>query len=350
ELIERIKGIGAVPVLMTPTMYDARAARMLERQPPPETVALYNSVLAYYGEWLRDVAQRGGHGFVDMHGPLNNLTIERREEEPKFTMIADAVHPGPDGQLVMAYAIIDDLDLRSPLSTIRIVKGPNGRPRAQARGGEISELRVTEGGLEFVWRAEGLPWVVPENAQEGAKMLRIGRRAGRETLGVHDLPAGLYELTIDDQAVGVYSAQQLTHHVELQDNPHTPQHQQAAAVAALNVERNQSVHGLRDEWRVFQQVSRLRRSPTPIEAELEKKLEGLKERIANHQAAIDEFEEKIYEANQPRPRKYALQLVETAEATGTVTLDGQPLAGAEIKLIGATGHIAVGRTDNAGAF
>jgi len=106
ELIARLKATGATPILMTPTMFDARAARMRNPKRNPASTALYNSVLTYYGTWLREVAVESGFGFVDMYGPLNNLTLGQRKTDPKFTMIRDSVHPDPPGQLVMAYAIL----------------------------------------------------------------------------------------------------------------------------------------------------------------------------------------------------------------------------------------------------
>jgi len=66
KLLDKIEGCGATAILMTPTMFDARAKRM---QPPggfmgPKAVTFYNSTLAYYGTWLRDTAVERGLGFL----------------------------------------------------------------------------------------------------------------------------------------------------------------------------------------------------------------------------------------------------------------------------------------------
>ncbi len=132
KVIDRIKKTGAAPVVMSPTMFDSRAARLRKPNDDSGKLELYNSVLAYYGQWLREVATKNGDSFVDMYSPLNNLTFEQRKTEPRFTMIRDSVHPDPPGQIVMAYSIIEDLGLRRPLSSIRIVTGPNGKARAKS--------------------------------------------------------------------------------------------------------------------------------------------------------------------------------------------------------------------------
>ena len=89
---------------MTPTMHDARAARLPRPAEPRDTY--YNGVLGLYGAWLREVAHVRGLGFVDMYSPLNNLTTAQRKTDANFTLIKDAVHPDAPGQVVMAAALI----------------------------------------------------------------------------------------------------------------------------------------------------------------------------------------------------------------------------------------------------
>jgi len=226
-LLEQIDGIGAKAIPMTPTMFDARAARMREnpRRPrSPEMLALYNSVLTYYGTWLRDVAQVKGYGFVDMWGPLNNITFEQRKTDPKFTMIEDAVHPGPDGQVVMATAIINDLGLPRQVSSIRVYKDPKGEWASRCGGGELTDLTETDSGITFTWTAQSLPWVLPEEAQLGAKLTKLGHKLSRKAVEIHGLKPGRYELLIDGMSAGTYSAEALSRHIELQENAKTPQY------------------------------------------------------------------------------------------------------------------------------
>ena len=323
EVIDRIKQTGATPILMSPTMFDSRAARLRKRNDDPGKLELYNSVLAYYGQWLREVALQSGYGFVDMYSPLNNLTLQQRKAEPRFTMIRDSVHPDPPGQIVMAYSIIEDMGLRGPVSNIRVLSGPNGKTRAQVSGGTIEDLKKTDNALEFTFTANALPWVLPEEASAGVKMLHLGHRASREALEVHDLDPGQYELLIDGESVGVYSATQLSRHVELQENPHTPQYKQALKVAELNKERNSGpVRSLRNEWSIFQaharQAQSLKENPNnpALEKQVAKsadRLKNMEERIRQHELAAKKIEDQIYSINKPQPRHYVLKPVKKAE-------------------------------------
>ena len=315
KLVNRLVEIGAQPILMTPTMYDSRAAIARKRQP----AANYNSVLSYYGTWLREVAMNQGFGFVDMWGPLNNLTLAQRKTDPNFTMIKDAVHPDAPGQLVMAYAIIEDMGLRGGISNIRAVVSANGQAKINGSGGKATNIEVNDDSIAFTWTAECLPWVVPEPARLGAKLVHLGHRASREAVEVHGLPAGKYELKIDDQVVGTYSNLQLERHIELQDNSKTPQYQQALHIAELNKQRNDGPIGkLRGEWSRFQRYARVRQQAKDAPndgkiaaqlAEMAKSVEGIEERVVEHERVAKEIEDKIYESNQPEPRRYLLTRV-----------------------------------------
>ncbi len=320
-VLERIKEIGATAIPMTPTMFDARAARLRDAKRDTESTALYNSVLTYYGTWLREVAAEQGLGFVDMWGPLNNITLEQRKADPAFTLIKDAVHPDAPGQVVMATAIINDLGLPGQVSNIRITPGPKREPQVRATGGTLSEFKWMEDGIEFTWQAESLPWVVPEEAQLGAKLTRLGHRLSREALEVHGLPPGRYTLTIDDTEAGTYAADALDRHIELQENDKTPQYQQALAVANLNKERQNAVRALRGEWSRFQGYTHVKRqsdaNPDNAQfkenlAKAEEQIAGIDERVAQHNAAAKAVEDRIFETNKPVARKYVLKRANTA--------------------------------------
>lgn len=318
ELARKIRDGGAVPILMSPTMFDSRAAEANpRRQREPEMLAQYNSVLAYFGRWLQHVAMESGMAYVDMFSLLNDITLEARESDPNFTLIRDAIHPDPPGQIVMAFAMIDDLGLRKPLSSIRIQPNAAGVMKATATGGQVNDLQVQPGRVEFDWTADALPWVLPEEAQAGVKLLNLGHKASREALEVHGLEPGRYELTIDDTVAGIYPHTFLSRHIELQDNSRTPQYQQALEVALLNKQRNEGpVKQLRDAWRSFQTWARQNRElqQQPNNAELAAAVEKTRGQLQNLEATITQaqveakkIEDKIYTINQPQTRRFVLR-------------------------------------------
>ena len=315
-IFQKIQGIGAMPIIMTPTMFDARVRRAKRPHANPENTSMYNAVLAYYGAWLREVATEQGFGFVDMWAPMNDIVVERRKSDPKFNLVPDAVHPGPAGHMVMAMSIIHDLDLPQQVSDIRISLNADAKHEVDASGGKLSDLQRSNEGIEFTWQANCLPWVVPDEAQIGAQLTDLGYRVNQEAVEIHGLAPGNYTLTIDGHEVGTYDSVDLEHHIELQENAKTPQYQQALAVAALSKQQNEGpIDALRYEWWNFQDyVDALRdvkehpdnaKSKVAL-ASATKKISGMDDRIAKDDAAAKIFEDKIFKINAPTAHKYAL--------------------------------------------
>jgi lysophospholipase L1-like esterase len=319
-LLDRIAGIGAMAAPMTPTMFDSRAV-FLNPNRPRQAMRdkYYNAVLGFYGSWLREQAHERGLGFVDMYSPLNNLTMAERKQNPAFTLIKDAVHPDAPGQVVMATAWLDGLVAKSSVSAITIVPQPDGKRRITAANGKISDFEDGDT-IRFTFTANALPWVLPAEAAEGFKLTRAGHRYSNEKFTVAGLKPGKYELKIDGQPVGAWTDAQLGRGVELQENEKTPQYQQALKVAELNKEKNdQAMRPLRNLWRDL----KVKRGEVNL-LTLAKKTEALAAKkpafeqwlandfpagVAKFKALVKDYEDRIYAANQPAPRKYELTRV-----------------------------------------
>lgn len=318
RLLDEIEKTGATAILMTPTMFDARAKRM---QKPggfmgPKAVTFYNATLAYYGAWLRDTAIERGLGFVDMYGPLNDISFRERQKDPKFTMIRDSVHPDAPAQVIMAAAIIDDLNLPRVVSAASL-KLRAGKWSGSGTSAEVSDVAGTANSVTFTSTDSALPWVLPAEAQLGVTLTNLGARFGQETIQVSGLPAGEYSVQIDGQEVAKTTADQLAAGLDLQSNSKTPQYQQAAKVAELNKKRNEGpVKRLRNEWVNFQNVrflaAQVVKNPNDEAekkrlADAEKKMPGMDDRVKAANNEAQKIEDEIFQANQPKPHKFTIQ-------------------------------------------
>jgi lysophospholipase L1-like esterase len=317
-LLAKIRAIAATPIVLSPTMYDVKATQLNPKPDSRGRGGYYNGVLALYGAWLREFAGEESANFVDLYGPLNQFTQQSRRTAPDFTMIPDGIHPDPGGQIIMAYSLVSDLGLSKRSSTIEITRGAGGDAVAKVTGGTITETRYTDSGIEFVFHPTGLPMSVPEAAKAGAALIPLGHRLSYEALYVHGLAAGRYQLLINDQLIGEYTADTLASKLELESNERTPEYQQAVRVAALNAQRNeQSVLPLRDLWRYRKIVERIRTdlAASPNDDAIKRRLAVHGEKVKNFEADIAKYEaigkaleDQIYEANQPQPLRFKLVL------------------------------------------
>jgi len=320
NLADRIKAAGATAVLMSPTIYDLRPALAGKNWVQPDTAENihYNAVLAFFGTWVRQVADERGLGFVNMYEPLNRITREQRKTDPEFTMIEDAVHPGPDGQLVMALALLTDINADPIVSIIEIVR-KHDKWSVKADGGKLSGVSTDIDKISFTFAANSLPWVVPKEAALGYKIADAGHKMSRETIRIVGLKGGDYELRIDGKCVGTYSHVQFAGGVQLQENSSTPQYAQAMKVAMLNKQRNdKAVSPMRDLW-LYLKFWRNRLAGVEPEDEDDKdELEKLdpedfdkwftefKKDTSELLKKAEQFEDEIYRTNKPQLHKYEI--------------------------------------------
>lgn len=302
-LLDRIKEIGATAIVMTPTMYDTRAALLKpSARRPADSPAnkYYNASLAYLGAWDREQAVNRGLGFVDMYNPLNNFTIEQRKINPDFTFIPDAVHPAADGQFIMGHSIVNQMCKGPNVSTITIVNQSGKWVGSTGPGAKIADVQGSADSVSFTHTAAALPWVVPADAALGYKLTHAGHSNSGEPVRIVGLAPGRYDLKIDGVTVGAYTDAVLGFKIELQENIKTPQYQQALAVANLNKERNEkAMHPLRD---LYRDLKLKRRAGKP--EELEKFMVEFNAKLPEMRKAVEEYDQKIYQINKPQPHKY----------------------------------------------
>ena len=311
-ILDKLAGIGAQAIPMTPTMFDSRASKLAGKPGGEVKQQYYNGVLSLYGSWLREQAYDRGLEFVDMWGPLNDYTVDARKKDPKFTMIPDSVHPGPAGQVVMAVALIENSIVRSQVSQVTVGQ-EKGQAAIHATHGTAANLQKTDKGVTFDFTADSLPWVLPPDAAAGFLMTHAGHHFSTEKVFVRDLAPGNYELKIDGTSVAKVSSGQLAQGVELETNEATPQYQQALKVAMLNKQRNdEGVRMLRNEWGTMKgkrrAVAKAENDKTPDLADKKKELEDFTPifhtRIEGYIAKAQSLEDEIYKANQPVSHHY----------------------------------------------
>jgi lysophospholipase L1-like esterase len=321
RLIGKIKAIGAKPILITPTLYDARMAVKSGKNDSRGRGGYYNGVLALYGAWLRELAGDEGGSLVDMYGPLNRFTLQSRKTNPEFSFTADGIHPGAGGHMIMASVFVSDLGLPKCGSAIDLGRAENGAATAKATGGKVTDAHFTGEGLEFKYQSTSLPMPVPDAAKEGEEMIPPDHRLGSEVLRIHGLAPGNYRLLINDSEIGVYAEDVLESGFNLDGNARAPQNRQAGRVAELNAQRNeQVVKPLRDLWRAKKTLERTKRelAAAPDDATLKKRAFSYERKLHDFDSQIDAldaksktFEDEIYQTNQPQLLSFRLERVQT---------------------------------------
>jgi lysophospholipase L1-like esterase len=319
RLLDGIDGAGGEALVMSPTMFDHAQHRRRSGDPTYRFLGKprspdYNALMAFYGAWGRERTMERGLRFVNMWGPLNDHTVAQRREEAEFSLVPDAIHPGPGGHLVMAFSLLEDLGPeRRTVSSIGAMR--RGEQWRVTGSGEVSEVEGDGERVAFTFLARSLPWVIPElsteeelrwkgdeDARLGYELTKAGHKLSNERLRVVGLAPGRYEIRIDGKPVKTVTHAMLAAKVELQENVETPQYQQALEVARLNREKSdKAVRPMRDLW------SRVKGVGQKSEADPEKAVKLIEKMMLEIEALLDmqeDYEDRIYAAAQPLPRRY----------------------------------------------
>ncbi len=298
-LLEKLAAIKCKVIVMSPTMFDHQAWNVRVKEKPEyargRVVTGYNGVLAYYGKWLQEVARERRLLFVDLFGPLNNYTVQERIMQPKFTLIPDAIHPGNDGQFIMALSLLQQVGETGPIlgAGVRLVNG-----QWQPLSPFVTEVKGNPSrSVSYTVKPKSLPWVEYDDAPIGTKLTAAGHRASQESHIVTGLISGRYDLQINGQLVGTFDERQLGVHAEIEADPDSPTYQQALKVAALNKERNdKAVHPLRDLWGREKGMLRKKAEDPAGYAAWQTEF---KTKRAELDALAAKYEDEIYTINQP---------------------------------------------------
>lgn len=320
ELLDKLDAIKCRVIIMSPTMFDHQAWDIRIKEKPEyakgRIVTGYNAVLAYYGKWLQEVARERGYLFVDLFSPLNTYTVQERRKDPKFTLIADAIHPGSDGQFIMAHSLLQQVGETGPIlgAGVKLVSG-QWQPITPAL---VKDVKGNPGrSVSYTVTPKALPWTEFGDAALGMQLTAAGHRASQESHIVSGLINGRYDLLINGKLVGTFDERMLGVHAELQADPDSPTYQQAMKVIELNRERNaKAVNPLRGLW--GKQKGMFNKRETDQAAYDAWQVE-FKAKRAELDALAEKYEAQIYQINQPPVLK-----VEVVPSTQTVPVPVKP--------------------------
>lgn len=303
QLLDRLGALKCKIIVLSPTMFDHLAFEQRAAKDPAAkklNPVNYNAVLAYYGKWCQEAARKRGLMFVDLFSALNEFTVQQRKTEPNYTFIPDAVHPGPDGQLVMAYTLLQQTgELGGILGTgVRLAGG-----RWQALSDQVVRISGEAGkNVSYTLMPRALPWTEGAEAPVGYKITRAGHTGSQESHIVVGLQAGRYDLRINGQTVGNFDERNLAVHAEIQEDTDSPTYQQALQVLALNKKRNiEAVDPARDLYTQRKVRLRAAKERPDMKKDFETWMTTFREKQAEFEKKAAAIEEEIYQANQVKP-------------------------------------------------
>ncbi|MGV3724867.1 MAG: hypothetical protein ACO1SX_28540, partial [Actinomycetota bacterium] len=231
-MLEQLKAKGArVAVLSSSPVEKKEDGRALEG---------YNQTLEIFAANAKEIAEKHGAKFVDQFHPhLEALQKARDASAAARINGGDAVHPGPSGQLLMAWAILKGLGA-TPLVSAAVLDGSS--TAVTASNCTVTALRKRDHGVSFIRADQALPFWLPAEARSILQWAPITADLNQYLLKVSRLPAGEYRLLIDDEPCGTVSSEDLAKGYNLALNTQGPIARQSQAVNDAVFAKNRYYH------------------------------------------------------------------------------------------------------------
>ncbi len=288
EIAKVLEDHGARVAFLTPQPIE-------DKRPDPDK-DVRNESLRKFSDGLKQVAEKTGARFVDQFDPYLSIMMKERASNPSAIIGGgDAVHPGPAGHTIMAWAVLKGLGATPLVSRAEIDAA--GAKVSAAEACRVTNLKVSNGSVSFDRLDEALPMPIDSRAEAALKLAPILDDLDRYELRVAGLPSGEYELTIDGEAATKVSASDLAKGCNLATSA-GPITAQAQAVLRDVFEKNNVFF---TRWRTVQLFDFPGWAKGPeLDAKRTAELNRLDQQIADFESAIDK-------ARKPKARHFELK-------------------------------------------
>lgn len=332
QMEKRFKELPHTRIVMVGTSPYDETAQLKENNP----FKTKNETISRIVEYQRESAAKNGWEFTDLNAPMVALNQQYQKKDPAFTLCgSDRIHPDNDGHMVMAYLFLKAQGFAGK-EVANVEINADKKQTVKSDNCTVSNIKKIGKDLSFDYLAEALPypldtiargWGQKKSQAEATKVVPFMEEMNREILKVTGLK-GQYKLLIDDEEIGVWSANDLAEGINLAAESKTPQYQQALTVMHLNEYRWEIERSFREfawtQFSFFQQKGLLfannRKAIEVMDENVDKNawLKGHRDSYtrmmydAVREARQQEMEvliSKIYEINKPVIRKIVLRKI-----------------------------------------
>ena len=202
----------------------------------------YNRTMEHFAQVDYRLAKEFDATFVNLNPPVVSTLQKAQALDPRIAelLLPDRVHPDPLAHWVMAETLLKGWNAPALVSSV-VIDGHAGTATV-ALNAVVGPVAQTNGALRWTEKEDGLPLPLSRNNATTALLLDltdIEKQLNQETLKVTGLTAGNYTLTIDEDAVGTFSAAEFATGINLADYG-TPMFQQAQRVSWMVRDRDEA--------------------------------------------------------------------------------------------------------------
>ncbi|WP_342648040.1 SGNH/GDSL hydrolase family protein [Mucilaginibacter sp. CSA2-8R] len=237
-------------ILMAGSPYDLNTKAVKENKFGPKPATFERIV-----QLQIEAAKINHWPFIDIYHPIDRLNKDNQKENPDFTLSGsnDRIHPESYGHLIWAYLYLRNQGLKG-LEVANFTVDASNLKVLASKNCTINHVGNSKGLLSFDYLANALPFPIDEEKHNGDKQpasaalqyVPLMDDINQEVLRIKNLKGKNYELVIDGNAVGRFSATDFSKGINMAKITSTPQYQQAMKILRLNEERGSTERETRD--------------------------------------------------------------------------------------------------------
>ena len=277
EIVRTLKKNGARVALLTP--------QPIEDMKKVSSKDIRNISLRKFSDGLKDIAAAEGAVYADQFAPYMEIISKRTEGQKKTIGEGDAVHPGPCGHTIMAWAILKELNAPALVSSAVIdtsVKWFNFlKKKVETKNCTVSNVSYKDGVLSFDRLDNALPMPVDKRALNAIKLAKITCNLNRYPVCIKGLTDGEYDVLIDGKSVVKITSKEGKACTNLAKVA-TPASEQAYKILTLVFKKNDVYF---NRWRNVQLKGGDAAKLAPLDkqiAEMEQQINALRKPVTHH--------------------------------------------------------------------
>jgi hypothetical protein len=198
--------------------------------------------MEHFADLDKELAQKVGGTFINLNPPVVAALEKAQALDPLVAklLLPDRVHPDSLAHWVMAEALLKGWNAPALVSSVTI-DGRAGQ-LVDAQNAIVGQVARATDGLRWTGTENALPLAFIRDNQSQALLLDVSdiqQQLNQELLRVTGLEAGQYKLTIDGNAIGTFSADDLGNGINLADYQ-TPMRRQSQEVSWLVRDRDEA--------------------------------------------------------------------------------------------------------------
>jgi lysophospholipase L1-like esterase len=208
----------------------------------------YNGALLVFGDAIGQLAKERNYELTDFNAPVTAMLKTLNQNAPNLAqqLLPDRVHPAEAGHWIMAEALLKHWNAPSTVSSVTLAAV--SKSGAEAQNSVVTDLRRAKGTLSWTQLDGALPLPLPPAEVDPVlaltlKFSDITASLNQQTLQIHGLPTGNYDLLIDQRKSAMFSSDELSGGVNLATLD-TPMLEQSRLVA-VDTEKKNNLEGAR---------------------------------------------------------------------------------------------------------